>query len=804
MEADGSLVMADGVVLDLGPALDDRPLLRALMRRVQRLSAAAVHVVLTAPGDVAEPALRLARRSALRSRGCGVIVDRADALAGLGVAPGLVLHLVAGPAAPAVLDAQLSLRARHRVPAADDDPAWTLVPPNGDPHRVRSVEALLTLGDGTIGTRGALEEGGAGARPLVLAAGVYAGHGPGERLLPGPLWAGLDLAGSHHTQRRILDLRRGVLMREELAGAQPLRTLRFASAARPGVVALRAEGPFPRLRAGPALQPPADPHARSTTGRIDGCRWARVTSEERGGIAGAAVQRVGRQGGLRTVERIAAYQSHPRHAPRPGAAVEAVMDAAALGFDALLDEHRRVWARRWTDVDVEIPTDQPAQLALRFALFQLWGNVGGHGEHATGARGVSGPGYCGHVFWDADVYALPAMGTLSPPAARAMLEYRIRRLAGARALAAARGLAGVRFPWESARDGDDVTPRSVRTGGEVVPVLTGDLEEHVTADVAWAADHYATWCADPAFLTGPGRELVTGTAAYWASRIRPDGDGRGHIDRVTGPDEYHIAVDDDMFTNAMAAWNLRRAAALTPGPQGRDWRELADGLVTGFDPITGRHEQFAGYDGLESLLAGDVADPPFAADLLLGRERTAGSQLIKQPDVLMAHYLVPGHLPAGSLPADLGHYAPRTTHGSSLSPPVMAAVLARAGRADEALHLLRVALSIDLDDLTGTGAAGLHLAALGGSWWAVVSGFAGLHVTDGVLRADPHLPAAWEELRLRLHCRRRRIHVRIAADRVRMEADGRLAAAVGHGPATAVRTPVTWRLTGSRWVVDDG
>ena len=212
---------------------------------------------------------------------------------------------------------------------------------------------------------------------------------------------------------------------------------------------------------------------------------------------------------------------------------------------------------RWEAVDVRIPDDPAAQLALRFALFQLWCNTKSRAELAVGARGLSGTGYAGHVFWDADVFVLPALVSIDPAAAAAMIRYRLRRLEAAQARARAAGWRGARFPWESAAGGEDVTPGSGHLGGRVVPILTGQLEEHVTADVAWAAARYAEWTGRAARA---GLPLLLETAEYWASRCRPDDAGNAHIDGVIGPDEYHERVNDNAYTNVMARWNLRAAA----------------------------------------------------------------------------------------------------------------------------------------------------------------------------------------------------------------------------------------------------
>jgi trehalose/maltose hydrolase-like predicted phosphorylase len=172
-------------------------------------------------------------------------------------------------------------------------------------------------------------------------------------------------------------------------------------------------------------------------------------------------------------------------------------------------------------------------------------------------------------------------------------------LTAARAHAQRTGRRGARFPWESADSGADVTPTSGYLGGRVVPILTGELEEHVTADVAWAAAHYAEWCDDRSFLARAVAPLLMDTARYWASRCRVDPEGRAHIDRVIGPDEYHDSVDDNAYTNVMARWNLRAAAAVaghsgSAASESRQWLKLAAQIVDGYDPSTGRYEQFAG------------------------------------------------------------------------------------------------------------------------------------------------------------------------------------------------------------------
>ena len=202
--------------------------------------------------------------------------------------------------------------------------------------------------------------------------------------------------------------------------------------------------------------------------------------------------------------------------------------------------------------------------------------------------------------------------------------------------------------------------------------------------------------------------------------------------------------------------------------------------MDGFDGQTGRYEQFAGYWQLEALLMADVARPPVAADVLLGAARVAGSQLIKQADVLMLHHLVPAETAVDSLDDNLAFYLPRTAHGSSLSPPIHAGLLARAGRVEEALELFRLAGRLDLDDLTATTAAGLHLATMGGLWQALVYGFMGIRPEPTGLRVDPNLPAAWSSVEVRLRYHGQRLSIRADHDALTLTCERPLTAIVAN------------------------
>jgi trehalose/maltose hydrolase-like predicted phosphorylase len=719
----------------------------------------------------------------------------------VGPEPGGVPHGVVpirgGPSAFCeLLEDQLERRREGRLPMIDPDPAWTVSVEGVDRERERAHESVLSLADGRFGTAGAPIDDHPASSPRLLVGGVYVSNGPATTLAAAPMWdrSGRSLQDGHQL-RRTLDLRTGVLAEERHHGGARRASLRFASLARPGIAALRADGDEVLLPVGPAL---AHPDPASSASRITETGSVTRVKAGRGGVVAAASEHRQLRPGGASVDRLAAYVADPERPPSSERALRALARAEAAGFDRLLAEQRAAWAARWATADIRIEGDDELDRAVRFALFHLMASVPDSDEAAVGARGISGTAYRGHVFWDSDVFVLPFLAATQPAAARAILEYRVRRLPAAKRAAARLGRAGARFPWESARTGVDVTPRSFRDhAGRRGRILTGSLEEHITADVAWAAETYLAWTADRAFAEGAGEQLLLETARYWASRIEAGADHQGHIRRVIGPDEYHEAVDDNAFTNGMARWNLLRAAARVTTVDDDErirWRALARRLMTGFDRRTGLYEQFAGFFALEPLVVSEIVPRrPIAADVILGPERTRSAQVVKQADVLMLHHLLPDET-RDSLVKNLEFYEPRTAHGSSLSPGIHAALLARAGRLDDAVALLRVAARLDLDDVTGTTAGGLHLAAMGSVWQAVVQGFAGVRPGSTALEIDPRLPGTWRALEVPVTYRGTRVRVRIEHDVVVVQADRPVRVRLADAPAVRL-TAGTTRLS---------
>jgi trehalose/maltose hydrolase-like predicted phosphorylase len=475
-------------------------------------------------------------------------------------------------------------------------------------------------------------------------------------------------------------------------------------------------------------------------------------------------------------------------------ATDALARNRALGWRGILAAHETAWRDRWRASDVIVEGDDEVQEALRFAAYHLTSAANPDDETVSvGARGLTGDAYFGHVFWDTETYLLPFYTAVWPQAARAMLMYRYRTLPAARGKAAAAGFKGALFAWESADTGEETTPeRVIGDNGAVIDILTGVMEHHVSADIAYAVWHYWRATGDDAFFLEAGAEIMLETARFWASRALAEADGKRHIRHVIGPDEYHEDVDDNAFTNVMARWNIARGidtlASLTARwparatalrdkldlhePELADWRDAVARIVTGLDPATGLYEQFAGYHQLEPIDLAQYADRKVPIDVVIGRERTQRSQVVKQADVVALIALLPDEFAGAMAATNFHYYEPRTAHGSSLSAGIHALAAARLGDVDTALRFLRQAAAADLE-LDPHSAGGIRIAGLGGLWQAVVLGFAGLDLGGDTLAINPRLPAAWHGISFTVCWRGRSVQVGVTGTMARVAvADG--------------------------------
>jgi len=722
-----------------------------------------------------------------------------------------------------LLDEQIVLREERVLesfPSPNPDRSWLFQVEGFDPFREREVETWLTVANGETGTRGSLEEGSAASTPATFVNGVY-GDDTGELHIRQPVvapdWLCLRLLvegmplilanGEVLEHRRVLDMSQGIVFRywrqrDSVGRTTRVRTARFASLDDRSLLVLRAEA-SPEDFCGRmvweaclGVSHAGGPVYETSLASLDGTGFVARTKGRRGGghvlavstrpAAGSPVARYLERsrdviGGRldcdepATIDRIAAVVSSPSRPPSTEAALARLKRAEEAGFDELVARHTAAWRERWDDAWIDVRGDDRARLALRFSLFHMMATAHPTNERVSiGARGLAGMSYFNHVFWDCEIFVVPFFIYTHPETARTLLAYRFRNLDGARAKAQDMGHKGALFPWESADKGTETTPAyGIGAHGEKIPILSGFLEHHISADVAWAVWEYWKCTGDDGFLERMGVELLLETARFWVSRASRDELGRFHIPMVVGPDEYHEGVDDNAFTNVMARYNILRALeayawlaerapeaaatlgeriGLTPGEL-TQWQHVADALVDGYDPATKLYEQFAGFYQMDDVDPAAMAARPMAADLLLGREVTLRSKVIKQADVVMLCFVLPDEIPADVAMANLRYYEPITSHGSSLSPAVHAGLAARLGETTIAAEAFRMASEIDLSDNMGNAARGLHMATMGGLWQAAVMGFGGVRRHNEQLVVDPHLPEDWSVLEFGLRFR---------------------------------------------------
>ena len=442
-------------------------------------------------------------------------------------------------------------------------------------------------------------------------------------------------------------------------------------------------------------------------------------------------------------------------------------------FDDIAAASRLAWAKRWATAAIAIDGDAEAEQALRFAAFQLIAAAPPSDSGAgIGAR-LGGFGYNHHVFWDTDIFVAPFFTLSQPDLARTHYAYRYRGLPGARRKAARYGLKGAFYAWESAATGDEMTPDwSKPLYGDPVRIWTGQLEEHITSDVAWSADHFWQWTGDDRFLIDEGAEMIVDGAHYWMSRLEEEDDGL-HLRSVIGPDEYHIRVDDNFYTNLLAAWQLRKAGevvrrieAMASGSSSRLLTRLglSPGDLTDFADAADRVVLRRGSDGVWEQHAGFFNLQPYDLSAfeprvhsmydLLGEERIQSAAVIKQADVLMAMTLIPDEADRiGSADANWKYYEPKADHGSSLSLGFHALLAAQMGEPELGYRLFRRAAAIDLDDSMGNGFHGIHTACQGGLLLTALFGFAGLHLEAGNPATNPQLPDHWRSIGLSFYHR---------------------------------------------------
>jgi alpha,alpha-trehalose phosphorylase len=493
----------------------------------------------------------------------------------------------------------------------------------------------------------------------------------------------------------------------------------------------------------------------------DGTEAAADSGPDVGRVTVATEVEPGRQ--LRVVKFLAYGWSSQRSLPAVrDQVVAACTQAKHTGWQGLLNDQRAYLDEFWDCADVELEGDTELQQALRFALFHTLQAGARAEQRAIAAKGLTGPGYDGHTFWDTERFVLPVLTYTAPGAAADALRWRHATLDLARERAAQLGLRGATFPWRTIR------------GQECSGYWpAGTAAFHISADIADAVVRYRAATDDEEFEREVGLELLVETARLWRSLGHHESEGRFRIDGVTGPDEYSAIADNNVYTNLLAQRNLReaadavarhphRAAALGVDPEeAASWRDAAEDMVVPWDEGLGVHPQSENFTSHQVWDFESMEPDDYPLLLHFPYFELYRKQVVKQPDLVLALHWRGDAFSAEEKAGDFEYYEALTVRDSSLSASTEAVIAAEVGHLDLAYDYLGEAALMDLHDLEHNTRDGVHIASLAGAWIATVAGFGGMRDHDGELTFAPRLPPSLERLSFRMLFRGRRLKVEV-------------------------------------------
>ena len=751
--------------------------------------------------------------------------------------------------------------------------SWHLAYHNYDQEKERSREALLTVGNGYFGTRGALEESRANKvnYPGTYISGLYnrlvsrvgdrdienedfvnavnwlpvsfrIGKGPWFGFEPEPVFKITEI-------HRTLDMRSGELRREMVVEDPEgrltrIHSSRFAGMADPhragiryGLTPLNYQGEI-EIRSGlhgdhrnagverynSLEQQHLEPVSETASGPVTelvvkttqsdiliaACASSSLNREAKMEIRSGkgwienhySVE--GIQGREVVLEKLVTlFTSRDPGVEDPLEEARATLEAISPYTSELKLSAGR-WKELWERMDVRISGDREAQKLVRLHLFHMMATASPHHaglDSGIPPRGLHGEAYRGHIFWD-ELYMLPLLNLHFPEVVKSVLMYRYRRLDAARDYAREYGYEGAMFPWQSGSDGREETQviHLNPLSGEWGPDYSS-LQRHISLAIAYNIWYYFHVTGDLEFMEQYGAEMLLDICKFWASKSEPDGQGRFHIHKVMGPDEFHESLpgsgegglSDNAYSNIMVSWMMDKAfmtldligsshrsrildALSLTAEKLQIWDKIRHGLALHFfnDGIV---EQFRGYKDLEELdwdfyreKYGDI----HRLDRILKSEDKSPDRfkLAKQADFLMSFYnlgkpevqqTIAGlgyTLPEDFAKRNFDYYIARTSHGSTLSRLVHARLAWEIGMKDTGWELYMDSLRSDLVDIQGgTTGEGIHCGVMAGTVFDVLASFAGMDLRGEIPVFDPGLPEHWEALEFQLTFRGTRFFV---------------------------------------------
>jgi maltose phosphorylase len=447
----------------------------------------------------------------------------------------------------------------------------------------------------------------------------------------------------------------------------------------------------------------------------------------------------------------------------------------ASDYTDALKAHVLRWKDFWVLYDIEIEGDPELQQGLRFSLFQMYQNYRGVSEYRNmGCKGLTGEVYDGQTFWDSETYVPPFFIYHEPEAAKNLLLYRYHQLPQAIERAEQMDCVGARYPFTTI-DGTE----SCGTWQH------GDFEIHVSVGIAYAIWRYVKITNDKEFLFKEGIEMLLQICRYYASRggFNPR-TGEFGLYGVMGPDEYHMNVNNNFYTNAMVRKafeftlqlvdEMQNAAAdslhLVRGKiqlldfELKDWHVKAEKMRLPVDSETGIFEQHDGYFDLPEVDIQSISDDEIPIYKNWAYLRILRNNMIKQPDVLLIPLFYSNDYSLETKLANYEFYEKRCIHESSLSPSIHSIYAVELGRLEDAYQFFKYAARLDLDDYNKNTEQGLHVTSMSGAWLNMIYGFAGLRDDTEIIQLSPSIPGRWKSYKFRLNYRGSLFEVSVDGD----------------------------------------
>ncbi len=461
--------------------------------------------------------------------------------------------------------------------------------------------------------------------------------------------------------------------------------------------------------------------------------------------------------------------------------LEIVHTAMQQGYEACLQAHCEQWAERWDLADVQIDGDMEAQQGIRFNLFQLFSTY--YGEDARlniGPKGFTGEKYGGATYWDTEAYAIPLyLATAQSDVARNLLIYRHAQLEGAYLNAERQGLKGALFPM--------VTFTGVECHNEWEITFE---EIHRNSAIAYAIYNYVNYTGDKSYLNEYGIDVLVGISRFWADRVHYHKKKDQYmIHGVTGPNEYENNVNNNWYTNTMAAWTLGYTLEVITylkenGHEARfsdlfiteeelnNWQDIKEKMYYPYDEenkVFVQHDTFMDKD-LMPVSGLKPEDRPL--NQKWSWDKILRSCFIKQADVLQGIYFLNNKYTREEKRRNFEFYEPMTVHESSLSPCIHAILAAELGMEEKAYEMYTRTARLDLDNYNNDTEDGLHITSMTGSWLGIVQGFAGMKTFNEELSFAPFIPAAWDRYTFNINYREHHLTIEVNKDEVSISQTG--------------------------------